>query len=135
MTANKDILCGYNKRLQPVANKLRKEMTKAEAYLWKYGVAREIERVIDDREPPPTPASGGQRGQMFSNNSRQQGKARVNVFPRSATARDSKGKCFPRSATAGDSEGEYFSQTLTGGVWENLIGNNQGERGVVPRWG
>ncbi|MGN6437587.1 MAG: endonuclease domain-containing protein [Agriterribacter sp.] len=26
----------YNKRLQPYANKLRKEMTKAEACLWKY---------------------------------------------------------------------------------------------------
>ena len=25
------------------------------------GVAKEIERVIDDIEPPPTPASGGQR--------------------------------------------------------------------------
>ena len=124
---------GYNKRLQPFANKLRKEMTKAEACLWKYvlrarqmkgyqfqrqrpvlnyiadfmckelrlvievdgithdsklakdqrrtdalkqvgfnvfrftdeevltnigGVAREIERIIDAIEPPPTPASG-----------------------------------------------------------------------------
>ncbi len=27
---------GYNKGLQPFANKLRKEMTKAEACLWKY---------------------------------------------------------------------------------------------------
>jgi len=27
---------GYNKNLQPLANKLRKEMTKAEACLWKY---------------------------------------------------------------------------------------------------
>jgi very-short-patch-repair endonuclease len=26
------------------------------------GVAKEIERVIDNIEPPPTPASGGQRG-------------------------------------------------------------------------
>jgi very-short-patch-repair endonuclease len=26
----------YNKQLQPYANKLRKEMTKAEACLWKY---------------------------------------------------------------------------------------------------
>ncbi len=25
------------------------------------GVAREIERIIGDIEPPPTPASGGQR--------------------------------------------------------------------------
>ena len=27
---------GYNKNLQPYANRLRKEMTKAEACLWKY---------------------------------------------------------------------------------------------------
>ena len=32
----KDNLCNYNKSLQPFANKLRKEMTKAEACLWKY---------------------------------------------------------------------------------------------------
>ena len=31
-----DNLCSYNKKLQPFANKLRKEMTKAEACLWKY---------------------------------------------------------------------------------------------------
>ena len=36
MKADKGNLCGYNKRLQPFANKLRKEMTKAEACLWKY---------------------------------------------------------------------------------------------------
>jgi very-short-patch-repair endonuclease len=36
MKADKDNLCGYNKRLQPFANKLRKDMTKAEACLWKY---------------------------------------------------------------------------------------------------
>jgi very-short-patch-repair endonuclease len=29
---------GYNKILKPYANKLRKEMTKAEACLWKYGL-------------------------------------------------------------------------------------------------
>jgi len=137
MKANKDNLCSYNKRLQPFASKLRKEMTKAEACLWKYvlrakqmkgyqfrrqrpvlnyiadfmckelclvievdgsthdfklaedkrrtdylrqagvnvlrftdkevltniqAVAKEIERVIDNIEPPPTPASGGQGG-------------------------------------------------------------------------
>jgi very-short-patch-repair endonuclease len=28
--------CGYNKKLQPLAIKLRKSMTKAEACLWKY---------------------------------------------------------------------------------------------------
>ena len=32
----KDNLCNYNKSLKPFANKLRKEMTKAEACLWKY---------------------------------------------------------------------------------------------------
>jgi very-short-patch-repair endonuclease len=31
-----DNLCGYNKSLQPFTNKFRKEMTKAEACLWKY---------------------------------------------------------------------------------------------------
>jgi very-short-patch-repair endonuclease len=36
MTADKDNSCSYNKSLQPFANKLRKEMTKAEACLWKY---------------------------------------------------------------------------------------------------
>ena len=36
MKTNQDTLCGYNKSLQPFANKLRKEMTKAEACLWKY---------------------------------------------------------------------------------------------------
>jgi very-short-patch-repair endonuclease len=36
MKANKQNLYGYNKKLQPLANKLRKEMTKAEACLWKY---------------------------------------------------------------------------------------------------
>ena len=35
MTNNYDNF-SYNKNLQPFANKLRKEMTKAEACLWKY---------------------------------------------------------------------------------------------------
>ena len=30
--------CAYNKKLRPFANKLRKEMTKAEACLWKYAL-------------------------------------------------------------------------------------------------
>jgi len=34
--ANKSNNYHYNKNLQPFANKLRKEMTKAEACLWKY---------------------------------------------------------------------------------------------------
>ena len=36
MEANPSNNYGYNKHLQPNANKLRKEMTKAEACLWKY---------------------------------------------------------------------------------------------------
>ena len=36
MKTNQNSLCGYNKRLRPLAKKLRKEMTKAESCLWKY---------------------------------------------------------------------------------------------------
>ena len=36
MEADKSNFLGYNKRLQHFANKLRKEMTKEEACLWKY---------------------------------------------------------------------------------------------------
>ena len=36
MKADKTDNYGYNKKLQPFANRLRKEMTKAEACLWKY---------------------------------------------------------------------------------------------------
>jgi very-short-patch-repair endonuclease len=36
MKQEKDNTLYYNKHLQPYANKLRKEMTKAEACLWKY---------------------------------------------------------------------------------------------------
>ncbi len=38
MKADKSNYYGYNKKLQPYANKLRKRMTKAEACLWKYGL-------------------------------------------------------------------------------------------------
>lgn len=38
MKADKSNYYGYNKKLQPCANKLRKRMTKAEACLWKYGL-------------------------------------------------------------------------------------------------
>ena len=38
MKADKSNFYGYNKKLQPFANKLRKRMTKAEACLWKYGL-------------------------------------------------------------------------------------------------
>jgi very-short-patch-repair endonuclease len=38
MKADKTDYYAYNKKLQPFANKLRKEMTKAEACLWKYAL-------------------------------------------------------------------------------------------------
>lgn len=38
MEAGKHNFHLYNKRLQPFANKLRKDMTKAEACLWKYAL-------------------------------------------------------------------------------------------------
>ena len=38
MEANPSNNYGYNKHLQPNASKLRKEMTKAEACLWKYAL-------------------------------------------------------------------------------------------------
>ena len=38
MKTHKSNLHHYNPQLQPVANKLRKEMTKAEACLWKYAL-------------------------------------------------------------------------------------------------
>ena len=38
MEANRRNYYAYNSKLQPLANKLRKEMTKAEACLWKYAL-------------------------------------------------------------------------------------------------
>ncbi|MBM2833670.1 MAG: hypothetical protein HW406_831 [Candidatus Brocadiaceae bacterium] len=38
LKADKTNNYAYNKILQPFANKLRKEMTKAEACLWKYAL-------------------------------------------------------------------------------------------------
>ena len=38
MKANTTNYYAYNSKLQPLANKLRKEMTKAEACLWKYAL-------------------------------------------------------------------------------------------------
>ena len=38
LKADKTNNYAYNKKLQPLANKLRKEMTKAEACLWKYAL-------------------------------------------------------------------------------------------------
>jgi very-short-patch-repair endonuclease len=44
---------GYNKRLQPFANTLRKEMTKAEACLWKYVLrARQMKGYEFRRQRP-----------------------------------------------------------------------------------
>ncbi len=48
-----DNLCGYNKSLQPFANKLRKEMTKSEACLWKYVLrARQMQGYQFRRQRP-----------------------------------------------------------------------------------
>jgi very-short-patch-repair endonuclease len=53
MKADKDNLYGYNKHLQPFANKLRKEMTKAEACLWKYVLrARQMKGYQFQRQRP-----------------------------------------------------------------------------------
>ncbi len=48
-----DKLCSYNKSLQPFANRLRKEMTKAEACLWKYVLrARQMKGYQFRRQRP-----------------------------------------------------------------------------------
>ncbi|MEN6321015.1 MAG: DUF559 domain-containing protein [Syntrophaceae bacterium] len=53
MEADKDNLYGYNKRLKPFANRLRKEMTKAEACLWKYVLrARQMKGYQFRRQRP-----------------------------------------------------------------------------------
>jgi len=53
MEADKNNLCSYNKRLQPFANKLRKEMTKGEACLWKYVLrARQMKGYQFRRQRP-----------------------------------------------------------------------------------
>ncbi len=43
----------YNKRLQPFANKLRKEMTKAEACLWKYALRASMMKGYQFRRQRP----------------------------------------------------------------------------------
>jgi len=46
MQANKSNYCHYNKNLQPFANSLRNNMTKAEACLWKYALkARQMRGI------------------------------------------------------------------------------------------
>jgi very-short-patch-repair endonuclease len=53
MKADKENLYAYNKKLQPFANKLRKEMTKAEASLWKNALrAKEMKGYPFRRERP-----------------------------------------------------------------------------------
>ncbi len=53
MKANKSNLYGYNNKLQPLANKLRKNMTKAEACLWKYALsARKLQGHQFRRQRP-----------------------------------------------------------------------------------
>ena len=53
MEANKDNYHLYNTRLQSFANKLRKDMTKAEACLWKYALrARQMKGYQFRRQRP-----------------------------------------------------------------------------------
>jgi len=53
MTASKDNYYGYNKNLQPFANKLRKDMTKAEACLWKYALRASMLKGYSFRRQRP----------------------------------------------------------------------------------
>ena len=53
MEADKSNNYGYNKELQPFANKLRKQMTKSEACLWKYALkARKMKGYQFRRQRP-----------------------------------------------------------------------------------
>lgn len=53
MEANKENFHLYNNRLQPFANALRKDMTKAEACLWKYALkARQMKGYQFRRQRP-----------------------------------------------------------------------------------
>ena len=53
MNANSSDNFGYNKKLQPFANSLRKNMTKAEACLWKYVLkARQMKGYQFRRQRP-----------------------------------------------------------------------------------
>lgn len=53
MTASKDIYYGYNKNPQPFANTLRKDMTKAEACLWKYALRASVLKGYSFRRQRP----------------------------------------------------------------------------------
>ena len=53
MEADKSNNYGYNKSLQPLANKLRKQMTKSESCLWKYALkARKMKGYQFRRQRP-----------------------------------------------------------------------------------
>lgn len=53
MNADKSNFYSYNKKLQPFANSLRKNMTKAEACLWKYALkARQMKGYQFRRQRP-----------------------------------------------------------------------------------
>ncbi len=53
MEANKENFYAYNPKLQPFANKLRKEMTKAEACLWKYALRAGMRKGYSFRRQRP----------------------------------------------------------------------------------
>ena len=53
MEANKDSYYAYNPKLQPFANKLRKELTKAEACLWKYALRAGLRKGYSFRRQRP----------------------------------------------------------------------------------
>lgn len=53
MKANKRNLYAYNRNLQPFANRLRKEMTKAEACLWKYALRAGMRKGYGFRRQRP----------------------------------------------------------------------------------
>ena len=53
MEANKENFYAYNKNLQPFANALRKDMTKAEACLWKYALRTGMRKGYGFRRQRP----------------------------------------------------------------------------------
>jgi very-short-patch-repair endonuclease len=53
MKADKSNYLGYNKNLKPYARNLRKNMTKAEACLWKYGLRARMRKGFGFRRQRP----------------------------------------------------------------------------------
>lgn len=53
MKANKENHYGYNAKLQPFANQLRKDLTKAEACLWKYALRAGMRKGYSFRRQRP----------------------------------------------------------------------------------